>query len=86
MYLVIHLFTGRSVMNRNAVEHGYAAGSQQAPHRPEIGGHVCRANMFKHADRHDPVERATLVAVIAQCEIQPVLRLCSATVFRAWES
>ena len=61
-------------MNRNAVDHGQAAGSRQAPHRPEIGGHVCRADMFQHADRHDPVERATLVAVIAQCEIQPVFR------------
>ena len=61
-------------MNRNAVEHGHAAGSQQAPHRPEIGGHVCRADMFQHADRHDPVERATLVALFARCEIQPVFK------------
>ena len=61
-------------MNRNAVDHGHAAGSQQAPHRPEIGGHVCRADMFQHADRNDPVERATLVALFARCEIQPVFK------------
>ena len=59
-------------MNRNAVDHGHAARSQQAPHRPEIGGHVCGADMFQHADRYDPVERAALVAVTAQGEIQLV--------------
>ena len=70
MYLVIHLFNqGGSVMNRNPVDQGHAAGSQQAPHRLELGGPVCRADMFQHADRHDPVERATLVTVIAECEI-----------------
>ena len=61
-------------MNRNAVDRGHAAGSQQAPHRPEIGEHFCGADMFQHADRYDPVERAALVAVIAQGEIQPVFK------------
>ena len=61
-------------MNRNAVDHGHAAGSQQAPYRPEIGEHVCGADMFQHAERYDPVESAALVAVIAQGEIQPVFK------------
>ena len=61
-------------MNRNAVEHGHAAGSEQSPHRPKIGGHVCWTDMFQHANWYDPVERAALVAIIAQGEIQPVFK------------
>ena len=32
------------------------------------------ADMFQHADRYDPVERATLVAIVATGEIQPVFK------------
>ena len=61
-------------MNRNTVDYGHAAGSQQAPHSLEIGRHGRRADMFQHADRYDPVELATLVAVVAKGEIQPVFK------------
>ena len=61
-------------MNRNAVDHSHAAGSQQAPHRPAIGWHGSRVDMFQHADRYDPVELASRVAIVAQCKIQPAFK------------
>ena len=62
-------------MKRNAVDQGHAAGSQQAPHCPEIGGRGRRADMFQHADRYDPIERGPLVAIVAQSEIQTVFKI-----------
>ena len=61
-------------MNRNAVDQGHTAGSQQAPHRPEIGGHGRRTDIFQHTNRYDPIELAGLVAIVAQCKIQPLFK------------
>ena len=54
------------VINRNAVDHGHAAGSQKARYHLEIGGHGRRADMFQPLDRYDLVELATLVATVAE--------------------